>query len=124
MNRAPDDLLQRVDVRGAPAGLRARALAAARGARRTPEPADLWSRIWASRPLRVAWVASLTAVLVAHLALSLRFAPGPDLRPHVGGAYLVASTVPDDELRALVDLPDIALDTLPSVESPTLDPHS
>ncbi len=125
MNRAPDHLLRRVDPPGAPPSLRTRALAAARVARRKPEPVDLWSRIWASRPLRLAWAASLTAVLAAHVALSVRSAlePIPSAAAD-GGAFLIASTVSDDELRTLVDLPNIALDTLPTFESPTLDPHS
>ncbi len=124
MNLAPDDTLHRIEPRGAPPGLRARALAAARAARRSGETVDLWTRIWANRPLRLAWVSCMVAVLLAHLALSLRPAPGAEPGPAVGGAYLVASTVPDDELRTLVELPDIALDTLPSFDSPTIDPHS
>ena len=125
MIRSPDETLRRIDPRGAPPGLRARALAAARTARRHPRHSDIWSRIWVSRPLRLAWAASLTAVLAAHLALSVRGAPSLDRSTGIdGGAFLIASTVTDDELRSLVDLPDIALDTLPNFESPTLDPHS
>jgi len=123
MTLAPDHLLRRIDPRGAPPDLRVRALAAARAGRQNAESVDLWTRVWTNRPLRLAWAASLAALLIAHVALSLRSVPGPEPRPVFGGAYLIASTVPDDELRAFVELPSIATDTLPSTESPTLDTH-
>jgi hypothetical protein len=125
MIRSPENMLRRVDPRGAPPGLRARALAAARTARHHPRRSDIWNRIWTSRPLRLAWTASLAAVLIAHVSVSvsLRTDPHPRPTPNDGGAYLIVSTVSDDELRALVDLPNIVTDALPTPESPTLDPH-
>lgn len=123
MSHASDDPLRNVEPRGAPAGLRARALVAARTARMATTLADPWTRIWTSRPLRIAWAASLAAVLLAHVAVSLRGAPHPAATDGAGGAFLIASTVSDDELRALVDLPSISTDTLPTFDPPTLDPH-
>ena len=124
MNRSPDELLRRVAPVGAPPELRARALDAARRARHQPRPDDVWSRMWASRTLRLAWAASLASLLIAHVALSVR--PDDEVTPAFGaesGAFMVASNVQDDELRAVVDLPPIIPDTLPSYETPTLDSH-
>lgn len=56
---------------------------------------DLWSRAWESRPLRLAWAATLAALLAAHLLL-----PGP--APRSGpGATLAARGGPG--LAELVD---------------------
>jgi hypothetical protein len=124
MNRPLDDLLRRVRPAGPPSDLRDRSLAAAREARHRAVRPDVWTRVWSNRPLRIAWAASLAAVLVAHAALTVRDTSNPVPETAAQrGAYLVASTVPDDELRALVDLPSIATDTLPTFDPPTLDPH-
>jgi hypothetical protein len=55
-------------------GLESRALGAARAAL-DEEPVTVWDRLTASRPLRVAWGAVTAALLIAHLALSLRVHP-------------------------------------------------
>jgi hypothetical protein len=55
---------------GAPPELKARVLAASRAALRT-EPArpDRWSLLWANRPLRLAWAASILLLLAGHVVL-------------------------------------------------------
>lgn len=124
MNRPPDDLLRRVRPAGPQPDLRDRALAAAREARPRAVQPDVWTRLWSNRPLRIAWAASLAAALVAHAALTARDTSNPV--PETAsqrGAYLVASTVSDDELRAWVDLPTIRPDELPTLDAPTLDSH-
>jgi len=54
-----------------PRELEARTLAAARRALAEPPTLDLWERMWASRPLRLAWATSVLAILGGHLLLSL-----------------------------------------------------
>ena len=50
-----------------PPGLRERAL---RGAS-TDDAPGVWDRLWESRPLRLAWILTCSALLLAHAALSL-----------------------------------------------------
>ena len=55
---------------GAPPELRARVLAASRVALRAePSRPDRWSLLWASRPLRLAWAASVLLLLAGHAVL-------------------------------------------------------
>jgi len=53
-----------------PAGLRARAVAAARERMAAPPAPDLWSRIWNNRGLRLAWAAAGVLLLAAHVVVS------------------------------------------------------
>jgi hypothetical protein len=55
---------------GAPPDLRARVLAASRAALlAAPARPDLWTLLWVSRPLRLAWAASLLLLLAGHVVL-------------------------------------------------------
>jgi hypothetical protein len=53
-----------------PAGLRVRAVAAARERMAAAPAPDLWSRIWTNRGLRLAWAAAVALLLAAHVLVS------------------------------------------------------
>ncbi len=53
-----------------PAGLRVRAVAAARECMAATPAPDLWARIWNNRGLRLAWAAAVALLLAAHVLLS------------------------------------------------------
>ena len=55
-----------------PPELRARALAAAWNAKRTP---DVWSRLWNHGGLRVAWAASVVLLLAGHVLIGSEKGP-------------------------------------------------
>ena len=69
----PDDesLLRGLDLPHPPRGLRARVLDAARTGARVGPAADVWSRLWHSRNLRLAWAGAVVLLLAGHTALSL-----------------------------------------------------
>ncbi len=72
--RDAEDLLNGLEPPQPPAGLRARALAAARQRMaETPAP-DPWSMIWHHGGLRLAWAAAVVLLLAGHVLVS------PDLR--------------------------------------------
>ena len=72
MNKSqPDDPLTGLRVPRVPSELRERVL---RAAGRVEGTRGIWDRLWESRPLRLAWVVTTTALLLANAALSL--APG------------------------------------------------
>lgn len=85
-----------------PEELKTRTLAAASRALAEPPMPDLWERLWASRPLRLAWATSMLALLGGHLLLSvsqrLATPPPPEL---AAGAGLPA------ELATIATLPSI-----------------
>jgi hypothetical protein len=71
----PADPLEGLAPPGAPPELRARVLEASRAALLAgPAPRDRWSLLFASRPLRLAWAASVLLLLAGH-ALLVRPAP-------------------------------------------------
>jgi hypothetical protein len=82
--------------------LRDGALAAAREAlARQPSP-DLWSRLWFSRPLRIAWGLSVVACIVGHVAMSM--APGENAPEEPS---MIASNAPagQTDLEEIINLP-------------------
>lgn len=103
-------LLDSVEPPAPPAGLEARSLAAActalaRAARRP----DLWTRLWESRPARLAWAATLAALVLGHVALS-RPRPGVDAQPALP-AFL-AGSIRDAELAEVATLPRLRSERL------------
>lgn len=108
---APADPLAGLVPPGAPPELKARVLAASRAALLAgPGRPDRWSLLWESRPLRLAWVASLLLLLAGHAVLV-----GPD-RPGAGAAALPLSrwaSGADDELAAIGRLPRLDPDARP-----------
>ncbi|MDX2437312.1 MAG: hypothetical protein QNL88_09705 [Acidobacteriota bacterium] len=68
--REDERLLMGLEPPPPPADLRARALAAARQRlAETPAP-DLWSKIWHSSGLRLAWAAAVVLLLAGHVLVS------------------------------------------------------
>jgi len=67
---SPADPLAGLAPPGAPPELKAKVLAASRAALLTaPARPDRWSLLWTSRPLRLAWAASLLLLLAGHVVL-------------------------------------------------------
>jgi hypothetical protein len=64
-----DRLLEELVPPDPPPELRARVLAAARAAAAEESTADVWTRIWESRWLRVVWVTSVVALIAGHVTL-------------------------------------------------------
>jgi hypothetical protein len=89
-----------------PDDLRAQVLSRAREAMEQGPRQDLWSRIWESRQLRLAWGMSVIALAVCHIVI-----PGP-----AGEPSTLSRNQSDgqDELEAITDLPRISLDVLPA----------
>ncbi len=72
MNEDPvDTLLSGLEIPAPPDVLRARVLSAAHGAL-VHAPPDVWTRLARSRPLRLAWAASVLLLLGGHLLVSSR----------------------------------------------------
>jgi hypothetical protein len=61
-----------LDVPGPPKGLRESVLGKAREALAREPVSDSWTRIWESRPARVAWVTCVVGLVVANLAVPFR----------------------------------------------------
>jgi len=98
-----------LDVPGPPAALRESVLGKAREAlAREPVP-DSWTRIWESRPARLAWATCVVGLVVANLAVAPR-------QPGSGNASRVAredrSVVMQDEVAELARLPRLDLGLL------------
>jgi hypothetical protein len=77
MTTTRDQLLAGWRSPAAPPGLRERALAAARDSEVAPLPRRIEDRIWESRPLRLAWLATAAALVALNLALDDRSAAQP-----------------------------------------------
>ncbi len=75
---------------------------------------DAWTRLWDSRPLRLAW-ASAVLLLVAANALVPAMPRTPSVQ--AGAPRLHEEAPLGDELGAIANLPRIDLGTLPSVGS-------
>ncbi len=98
-----------------PTETRHRALAAARAAKVLgTEPEDAWSRLWRSRPVRLAWAATVVALLLAHALLSVR-GPAP-AGVSVSPAHLANQAEAEAELAAIAELPPLRLGVLPFID--------
>lgn len=94
------------------------ALAAASRALAEPPANDIWDRIWFSRPLRLAWAATLILLLAGHLMVSLTGVAGPDPSP----APIAALGGIEPELAQVASVPTINLSATswgPSPDGPT-----
>lgn len=85
---------------GPPPELRHRALAAARAAMTVNGRDDIWSRLWRSRPIRLAWATSVAALLFGHIIIGAGAPSGPPdtIRP------LMAEGAIRDELAEVIDV--------------------
>jgi hypothetical protein len=92
-----------------PAELRSRALNAARARSALQPDADLWSRLWNHRGLRLAWAAAVVVLLAGHIVVS-----SPGLGPAADPA-LVAEHRSDEYLGAFLGPARISEDVQPIV---------
>lgn len=113
--REVDRLLAGLEPASPPPGTRDRALAAARAARaHGTKPGDLWTRLWRSRPARLAWAAAVAALLLAHVVVTVERSPqrGPSHTP----AALASLDESKTELVAIAELPPLRLDVTPAAD--------
>jgi len=93
-----------------PAGLRVRAVAAARERMAAAPAPDLWTRIWNNRGLRLAWAAAVVLLLAGHALVS----------PHPGfilaqKAPVMADTQSDDQYLDILQPMQINADVHPTI---------
>jgi hypothetical protein len=93
----PDDrdpiverLMEGLEPPQPPPELRSKAIAAARRQIEAAEARDVWSRIWSSQGLRLAWAASVVVLLAGHILAT--YSPADSLRP-VDPALMAESRV-------------------------------
>ncbi|MEX1308982.1 MAG: hypothetical protein AB1Z65_01045 [Candidatus Sulfomarinibacteraceae bacterium] len=106
MTRRPDPFPGVLAPPQAPPGLRQRVIAAARAAAEGDDEPDRWARIWESRPVRLAWAASIGALIFGHLVIG-----GPVGRRSAQPAIPLAAAVETDhELAEIVGLERMTVD--------------
>jgi len=90
-----------------PEELRGKTLAAAEAAFQKQPTPDLWSRLWWSQPIRLAWATTVVLILVGHVIITPT--PSPPVRSADGW---VAGSISefDVEIQEIVDLPRISED--------------
>jgi hypothetical protein len=94
-------LLSALEEPQPPTLLRERSLARAQAAWARPPAADLWSRLWHSRTLRLAWVAMVVLLVAANVALRT----GSQVRPRSVAPAASREQASLRELQAIVELP-------------------
>lgn len=106
MNQRSDHLSGSLTPPQAPPELRQRVLTAARQTMGQEAPRDLWTRIWESRPIRLAWAASIGALIFGHLVIGGAVSAGP-AQPAIP---LAAAVGADDELAEIIGLQRVTVD--------------
>ncbi len=93
---------------GPPAEMREKVLAVAREALAREAVPDVWTRIWESRPLRLAWAAAAALLVMANVGISMRRPPGGVVVSRTEASTgAEAEREAARELAALVALPPI-----------------
>lgn len=89
-----------------PAELRDRVLAGSMAALAAEPVADLWTRIWHNRPLRLAWAMVVVALVAAHVVMI------PTAGSHAAPTVTIAALADpaDEELAEIAHLPRLRLD--------------
>lgn len=96
-----------------PAELRGQVVAAAAAALASGAGADIWTRLWTSRPLRLAWGATVVALVLAHVVVTPRSrltarhnqVPAAVSAPHFDGELAEIARLPQIDPSALARLP-------------------
>jgi hypothetical protein len=122
MSHAPEDgkaPFSGLEPPAPPTALRGRVLANARKALALEGARDAWTRIWESRPLRLAWVAVTLLLVVAHVVLTVR-------PPERGGGASRSAAAPSPdvagELAAVAGLSPLNEDLLPRLDASAVAP--
>ena len=102
-----DRLLEKLQPASPPPDLRERSLGAATQALGRP-PAEPWTRIWESRPVRLAWAATVAGLLLAHALIPTVPRPVPAAAQGFSLHHLSQST--EEEIRVIATLPRLDLD--------------
>lgn len=98
MNR----LLNGIQPPSPPPELRDRTLRSAIEALDRRSPMSRWTRIWQSRPLRVAWATTVAGLLLAHVLISTTPRPSPDTAR--GFTLHQASRTSEEEIQVITTL--------------------
>ena len=93
-----------------PAGLRARAVAAARDSMTAAPAPDRWSRIWNSRALRLAWAGAVALLVAGHVLVGRD--PGSGFTPN---PPVMAETQRDEQFIEILRQVQINADAHPSI---------
>ena len=115
MNDDPDPLRHLLDGLAPPpppAPLESRVLRAAREAMERDRSRDGWARAWESPVWRLAWAATLVALIAGHVGLSLRSPAGPGV---AGAPATAPSPAAGGELAAVDGLLRLDIDARPLV---------
>ncbi len=67
---------------------------------------DIWSRLWRSRPVRLAWATSVAALLFGHIVIGAGAPSGPadTIRP------LMAAAAISNELAEVIDVERVTIE--------------
>jgi hypothetical protein len=109
MSRKPngnEDPFPGLQVPQPPEDLREQVLIRARQALASAPRRDLWSRIWESRPARVAWGTSIAALVVGHLVVPL----GDSVTATEPSERARAESAEHEGLADIVNLPRLSFD--------------
>ena len=93
-----------------PAGLRARAIGAARERMAAAPAPDLWSKIWNNRTLRLAWAAAVVLLLAGHVLVGSKLDPAVTSRTPV-----LAGDAPDERFLEILRPVEINADAHPTM---------
>ncbi len=104
-------LFRDLDPPDPPSEMRSQVLEPALAALQQGPVPDIWTRIWSSRPLRLAWTTSLSALVLFHLSLSM-FRVYPD-HQHQPETQARGITLLDEEVAELLQLPPLRTDVPP-----------
>jgi len=107
MTSDQDRLLDALKPPQPPPELRDRSLRAATDVLRRPPVPDRWTRIWESRPLRLAWAAAVAGLLVANTLIPTTPRPAPATAQ--GFSLHQLSRAAEDEIRAIATMPRLDL---------------
>jgi len=108
MTFEPDPIFDALAPPPPPAELRDKSLRAATDALRRPPVLDRWTRVWESRPLRLAWTAAVACLLLAHALIPTVLQPAPATAQGFPLHHLSQST--EEEIRVIATLPRLDLD--------------
>ncbi len=80
---------------------------------REPQP-DLWTRLWSSRPLRLAWTGTTAALIFGHLAVTAIQVSQRQTALMLREQTLIARAhSAEEELAEVVQLPRLSIDVQP-----------